>query len=75
MNGSDFVNCRFFVNESCWLAALMNQCAPVMMSLNEIGFITHFIDERSAAGTDLTYFTENKKMIEDKTTQHNRHFH
>lgn len=36
-----------------------------MMSLNKIGFI-HFIDERSAAGKYLTYFTENKKMIEDK---------
>lgn len=43
----------------------MNQCAPVMMSLNEIGFI---IDERSAAGKDLTYFTENKKMTEDSNT-------
>lgn len=46
-------------------AASMNQCAPVMMSLNEIGFI---IDERSAAGKDLTYFTENKKMTEDSNT-------
>lgn len=63
------MNCRFFfVNGGCWPHSVlqsMNQCAPVMMGLNEIGFI-HFIDERSATSKDLTYFTANKKMIEDK---------
>lgn len=60
-SGSDFVNCNVFC-EWALLAALgaasMNQCAPLMMRLNGIGFI---IDEGSAAGRDLTYFTENTK--------------
>lgn len=77
VNETVFVNSGFFCEWKLLAAfsvACMNQYAPVM-SLNETGFI-RFINERSAAGKDLTYFTENKKAIEDKRRgANNRYFH